>query len=180
MNSQSESLTETQARFYRLLYEQDEDFRLRVERRANHLEERISGDTGECGAWFDEVLSGSASTLTLSMGALPILTTSAAVAKETAAILCQVSLGKGVVPGEESIGAQQLGWNNLNKDAKGWCKALLLAQAPSTSTMEELRDLFTAKLFASVLVDYLLPCASRLVAELDRSKILEQNVDVDS
>jgi hypothetical protein len=166
-------------RFYSLLNQQDQPFRSNVKQRAEHLVDRISGDTGRCGNWFNEVLAGTSATLVLSagvppdLGTLPTLDSSPADAKETAAILCKISLAQALVKGEESSGSQRLGWNNLNEDAKGWCKNLLLMQGPNNATVDGLRDLLTAKSFAAILVDYLLPLAPRTIVELSRSIILQ-------
>lgn len=165
MSNPTEALVEAEDAFHRLMAQQEESFRQHAEQRSEQLERAIGQETGECVGAFNAVLAGSTFAWPPFMGTL---TTSPAVAKETAAILCGISFGKGLVKGQEGSGAQHLGWNNLNKDAKGWCKALLLAQAPRTTSPDELRDLLNAKLFASILTDHLLVCAPRSVAEVTK------------
>jgi len=165
MSNPTDAFVQAEDAFHRLMAQQQESFRQRVEQRSEQLERTIGQDTGECCTAFNQVLSGGPFTLPHLMGTL---TMSPAVAKETAAILCSIGFGKGLVKGQEDSGAQYLGWHNLNEDAKGWCKALLLAQPPSTATPDELRDLLNAKLFASILTDHLLVCAPRSVAEVTK------------
>lgn len=169
MSNPTDALVQAEDAFRRLMAQQEEPFRQHVEQRSEQLENAIAEDTGECVPAFSVVLAGSTFAWPPFMGTL---STSPAVAKETAAILCSISFGKGLVKGREDSGAQQLGWNNLSKDAKGWCKALLLAQASSTAGPDELRDLLSAKLFASILTDYLLVCAPRSVAEVTKKTVL--------
>ena len=127
---------EANDRFYRLLRQQDQQFQQRVEERSKALEQGLAG-TGECNNAFNEVLRGSSWVRTLDTGALPSLEARSAIAKETAAILCRISLEKGLIKGKEAEGRQRLGWDNLNKDAKGWCKNLLLTPALDTATSDE-------------------------------------------
>ncbi|MEQ2008467.1 MAG: hypothetical protein ABMA26_16935 [Limisphaerales bacterium] len=169
MSDPTDALKETENAFRSLMMQQEERFRKRVDECAGDLENAISQDTGECGAAFNEVLAGCHFN---SPPILGTLRTSPGVAKEAAAVLCKVSFGKGLVKGQEGSGPQRLGWNNLNFDAKGWCKALLLAQAPSTVTPDELCDLLTAKLFASLLVNDRLPATPRAVAEVTKEGLL--------
>ena len=174
MRNPTDALVQAENAFHRLMAQQEEPFRQHVEKQSKELENAIAEDTGECVVAFSGVLAGSTFTWPPFMGTL---STSPAIAKETAAILCSVSFGKGLVKGQEGSGAQHLGWNNLNFDAKGWCKALLLAQAPNTTTLDELRDLLTAKLFAAILVDYLLPPGARAVAEPTKAIVLTGPTD---
>lgn len=165
MSNPTNALIEAEQAFRRLMAQQEEQFRERVEKRAAILDNAIAQDSGECCPAFNEVLPGGSFTGPPFIGTL---STSPAIAKETSAILCKISFEKGLVNGQEGSGPQHLGWNNLNSDAKGWCKALLLMQAPSDATRDELRDLLTAKQFAAILQDHLLPCIPRAVAPNDK------------
>ncbi len=174
MSNPTDALVQAEEAFRRLMAQQEEPFSQHVEQRSEQLEAAIAEDTGECVVAFSEVLAGSTFTWPPFMGTL---STSPAIAKETAAILCRISFGKRLVKGQEGSGAQHLGWNNLNKDAKGWCKALLLAQAPSEVTRDDLRDILTAKQFAAILVDHLLVCTPRAVAALSKEPLLRGPTD---
>lgn len=165
MSNPTHALVQAEDAFHRLMAQQEERFRQHVEQRSEQLEKAIAEDTGECCKEFNQVLAGSTFTWPPFMGTL---STSPAIAKETSAILCGISFGKGLVKGQEGTGAQHLGWDNLSKDAKGWCKALLLAQAPSEATSDDLRELLTAKQFAAILADHRLPSTPRAVAEVTK------------
>lgn len=167
MNNNGSSQQEAEARFQRLLNQRAPAFRLRVNTRADILIEAISGSTGECNDDFNSVLSDNSFELELAPGALPVLRSSPADAKETAAILCKIGLRKGLIKGQEDEGPQRLGWKSLNADAKGWCKNLLLADLPETADSNDLRQLLIAKSFVAILVDYLPPCEEREIVIVD-------------
>lgn len=165
MSNPTDAHVEAEEAFCSLMAQQEEPFRQRVEQLSAQLQKATEEDTGECCTAFNQVLPGGSFTLPHFMGTL---SASPAVAKETAAVLCQFSFRKGLVKGQEDSGVQHRGWNNLNRDAKGWCKALLLAQAPNEAACDELRELLTAKQFTAILADHRLPSAPRAVAEVTK------------
>lgn len=175
MTTHANSLDEATDRFCQLMNDlNDEAFQQRVVERSTRLQGSIGHVPDEYIAVFNEVLPGGGFTGPPVMGTL---STSPSIAKETAAILCKVSLSKGRLIGQVSSDPQHLGWNFLNNDAKGWCRALLLAHPPNNASAEELRDLLTAKQFAAILQDHLLPCTPRSVAAIDKEDVLGFPVD---
>lgn len=116
MSNPTAALVQSEDAFQRLMAQQEEPFRQRVEQRSEQLEKAIAGVSGECCKGFNQVLADCTFTWPPFIGTL---STPPAVAKETAATLCKVSFGMGLVKGQEGSGAQHLGWNNLNKDRQG-------------------------------------------------------------
>ena len=98
-------------------------------------------------------------------------------AKCVAAVLLKISEQEGVTHERFNKGdttPKKLGWEELNGDAKGWCKSMLQCSIPARFSREETDELLEGKRLVSFLIDNLLHIKKRDVKSTSKMDLLDE------
>lgn len=142
--------------------------------------QEVEEEPGECNAAFNKILHGVPFEQDIVRPEpLPTVVASCKDVLVTAAVLTRIFDSEAVNTATGNWG--QSGWAGLNKDAKGWCRALLTALPPANATADELRDLICAKTLAGLLAAGSIPSSPRSVTIPAHTKPIDiQKPDYDS
>jgi hypothetical protein len=131
-----------------------------VRNRFSDFWQEVEGDDGECTETFGKVIPKGTFTQSFQPpDPLPTVVVPVRDVLVSAAILARIYAVE--VIDQASGEKRPSGWAGLNKDAKGWCRSLLTAQPPVNATIEELRDLVTAKSLVGLLAANGIPSGLR-------------------
>jgi hypothetical protein len=143
--------------FNKLITAEAADFETAVQEVANEFSQWANRE-GEIPEYFNPILGGGSFSMRRPYHIKAPFLGDAHRAKCVAAVLLKIS--------------EQLGWAELNLDAKGWCKSMLQCSIPAKFSKKETDELLEAKRLVSFLIDDLLQMKKRDVKSTSKGGLL--------